>query len=146
MKIDFRSDCPISSALDILGDKWTLIILRDMLFFHKKTFKDFASSKERIASNILSSRLKLLEKVGIIKKNMKEENLKSYIYTLTDKGLDLLPVILEITLWSNENISYLNPKLLKKDYNNVRTNKQKYLEELKVAYLRSIDFQNTNTK
>ena len=92
--MDFRCQCPISSALDIIGDKWTLLIIRDMLFSYKKTFKDFSTSKESIASNILSSRLKLLEEVGIIRKNKKEGNLKSNIYTLTESGLALLPCLL----------------------------------------------------
>ena len=69
MNIDFRCHCPISSALDIIGDKWTLLIVRDMIFDHKKTFKDFSTSAESIASNILSSRLKSMEEAGIIRKS-----------------------------------------------------------------------------
>jgi DNA-binding HxlR family transcriptional regulator len=141
--MDFRCQCPISSALDIIGDKWTLLIIRDMLFSHKKTFKDFSTSKESIASNILSSRLKLLEEVGIIRKNKKEDNLKSNIYTLTESGLALLPVIAEITLWSDENVRNLNPNMVQEDYHHVRTNKQEFLAEVKGAYLRSIDFLST---
>ena len=77
MNVDFRCQCPISSALDIIGDKWTLVIVRDMIFDHKKTFKDFSTSAESIASNILSTRLKLMEEVGIIKKSKMEGNQKS---------------------------------------------------------------------
>ena len=75
--LKFRSKCPISCAMDIFGDKWSLLIIRDMIFFKRKTFKDFFSSQESIASNILSSRLKGLEKVGIISKNT---TLKNNIY------------------------------------------------------------------
>jgi DNA-binding HxlR family transcriptional regulator len=114
-----------------------------MLFSYKKTFKDFSTSKESIASNILSSRLKLLEEVGIIRKNKKEGNLKSNIYTLTESGLALLPVIAEITLWSDENVRNLNPNMVQEDYHHVRTNKQEFLAEVKGAYLRSIDFLST---
>jgi DNA-binding HxlR family transcriptional regulator len=110
-----------------------------MLFSHKKTFKDFSTSKEIIASNILSSRLKLLEEAGIIRKNKKEGNLKSNIYTLTESGLALLPVIAEITLWSDENVRNLNPNMVQEDYHHVRTNKQEFLAEVKGAYLRSIE-------
>ncbi|NBO58807.1 MAG: transcriptional regulator, partial [Chitinophagia bacterium] len=120
-------------------DKWTLLIIRDMLFDHKKTFKDFSTSAESIASNILSSRLKLLEEVGIIRKTKMEGNQKSNIYTLTKKGMALLPVIAEITLWSDENVRELNPSMIKEDYNNVRKNKQVFLEGVRKAYLQSID-------
>jgi len=138
MTIDFRCQCPISSALDIIGDKWTLLIIRDMLFDHKTTFKDFSSSVESIATNILSSRLKLLEETGIVRKNKKEGNQKSNIYTLTEKGLGLLPIIAEITLWSDENVRELNPTMVKEDYQYVRTNKQEFLEGIKQGYLKSI--------
>jgi DNA-binding HxlR family transcriptional regulator len=144
MTIDFRCKCPISSALDIIGDKWTLLIIRDMLFDHKTTFKDFSSSVESIATNILSSRLKLLEEVGIIRKNKKEGNQKSNVYTLTQKGLGLLPIIAEITLWSDENVRELNPSMVKEDYQYVRTNKQEFLEGIKQSYLKSIAYKNEN--
>jgi len=138
MVIDFRCQCPISSALDIIGDKWTLLIIRDMLFDHKKTFKDFSTSAESIATNILSSRLKMLEEAGIITKSKMEDNQKSNIYTLTKKGLGLLPVIAEITLWSDENVRELNPNMVKEDYQFVRTNKKVFLDGVKKAYLESI--------
>ena len=144
MTIDFRCKCPISSALDIIGDKWTLLIIRDMLFDHKTTFKDFSSSVESIATNILSSRLKLLEEVGIIRKKKKEGNQKSNVYTLTQKGLGLLPIIAEITLWSDENVRDLNPSMVKEDYQYVRTNKQEFLDGIEQAYLKSIASKNEN--
>jgi len=139
MSVEFRCQCPISSALDIIGDKWTLLIIRDMLFAHKKTFTDFSSSAESIASNILSSRLKLLEEAGIIRKSKMEGNQKSNIYTLTAKGLGLLPVIAEITLWSDENVRELNPIMVKENYDYVRTHKQAFLEGVRQAYLKSIE-------
>ena len=138
MNIDFRCKCPISSALDIIGDKWTLLIIRDMIFDHKKTFKDFSTSAESIASNILSARLKMLEEVGIIRKSKMEGNQKSNIYTLTEKGLGLLPVIAEITLWSDENVRELNPTMVIDDYQYVRNNKTVFLEGVKQNYLKSI--------
>ena len=138
MNPEFRSSCPISSALDIIGDKWTLLIIRDMLFFHKKTFKDFSASEEGIATNILSSRLKLLEDLKLIIKSKQEGNQKSNIYILTKKGIRLIPVIAEITLWSDENIRELNPGMMKGEYLKLRSNKQAFLEAIKQSYLKSI--------
>ena len=136
--MDFRCQCPISSALDIIGDKWTLLIIRDMLFSHKKTFKDFSTSVESIASNILSSRLKLLEEAGIIRKDKMDGNQKSNIYTLTDKGLDLLPVIAELTLWSDVHVRELNPIMTKGDYQYIKNNKKKFLDGILKSYQKSI--------
>ena len=138
MNIDFRCQCPISSALDIIGDKWTLLIIRDMLFDHKKTFKDFSTSVESIASNILSSRLKLLEEAGIIRKDKMDGNQKSNIYTLTDKGLDLLPVIAELTLWSDAHVRELNLIMTKGDYQYIKNNKKKFLDGVLQSYQKSI--------
>ena len=142
MDLKFRCKCPISSALDVIGDKWTLLIIRDMLFDHKKTFKDFSTSEESIATNILASRLKLMEEVGIISKRKQEGNLKSNIYMLTEKGLALLPVIAEITLWSDVYVRELNPIMVKENYDFVRTNKQLFLEGIKQAYLKNFDSEN----
>lgn len=142
MDLKFRCKCPISSALDVIGDKWTLLIIRDMLFDHKKTFKDFSTSEESIATNILASRLKLMEEVGIISKRKQEGNLKSNIYMLSEKGLALLPVIAEITLWSDKYVRELNPIMVKENYDFVRTNKQVFLEGIKQAYLKIFDTEN----
>lgn len=142
MDLKFRCKCPISSALDVIGDKWTLLIIRDMLFDHKKTFKDFSTSEESIATNILASRLKLMEEVGIISKRKQEGNLKSNIYMLSEKGLALLPVIAEITLWSDKYVRELNPIMVKENYDFVRTNKQVFLEGIKQAYLKTFDLEN----
>ncbi len=105
MEIKFRSSCPISSALDIVGDKWSLLILRDMMFSNKKTFGEFAASAEKIATNILSDRLSTLEKTGIIQKGKLPHNKKTNIYSLTPKGIDYLPVLIDIILWSDANLS-----------------------------------------
>ncbi len=138
MKSQFRSKCPISSGLDIIGDKWSLLIIRDMLFSNKKTFKDFSSSEECIATNILTSRLKLLEELKIIRKSKLEGNKKSNIYSLTEKGINLLPLIAEITLWSNEFIRELHPKMIREDYNDLKNHKQDFLKTIKENYLKNI--------
>lgn len=99
-KIKRRSDCPISFALDIFGDKWSLLIIRDLMFRGKKTYGEFLHSGEKIATNILADRLSLLECAGLIIGKNDPENKTRFLYTLTDKGIDLVPVLLEIVSWS----------------------------------------------
>jgi len=105
----FRSTCLIASALDLIGDKWSLLIIRDMLLHQKKTFKEIAASKEGIATNLLSSRLKLLASLGMITKRKLPTNKKENIYLLTEKGIDLAPMIMEIVLWSDKHVRAYNP-------------------------------------
>ena len=111
MKNTFRCKCPITSALDILGDKWSLVVIKQMMFEGKSTFKDFAESAESIATNILTTRLKMLEDFGIIDKQKLPTNRKTNIYTLTLKGLSLIPVLIELTLWSKYHVKEFNPDL-----------------------------------
>ena len=108
MKKEFRSGCPISSALDIVGDKWSLLIIRDMLVKHKKTFKEISNSDEKIAPSILSARLKLLESYKLIFKTKVPDNKKENIYLLTEKGIRLTPIIIEFSLWGNSNMREFN--------------------------------------
>jgi len=108
MKKEFRSGCPISSALDVVGDKWSLLIIRDMLVKHKKTFKEISDSDEKIAPSILSARLKLLESYKLIFKTKVPENKKENIYLLTEKGIRLTPIIIEFSLWGNSNMREFN--------------------------------------
>ena len=108
MKKEFRSGCPISSTLDVVGDKWSLLIIRDMLVKHKKTFKEISNSDEKIAPSILSARLKLLESYKLIFKTKVPDNKKENIYLLTDKGIRLTPIIIEFSLWGNSNMREFN--------------------------------------
>ncbi|WP_415370795.1 winged helix-turn-helix transcriptional regulator [Patiriisocius sp. Uisw_047] len=108
MKKEFRSGCPISSSLDVVGDKWSLLIIRDMLVKHKKTFKQISDSDEKIAPSILSSRLKLLESYKLIFKTKVPDNKKENIYLLTEKGIHLTPIIIELSLWGNSNMREFN--------------------------------------
>ncbi len=94
-----RSDCPISFSLDMLGDKWTLLILRDLMFAGKATYSEFLQSAEKVATNILADRLATLESQGFISKKVAPDKKSKFIYRLTDKGLDLLPLLVEVTLW-----------------------------------------------
>ena len=102
---NFRSDCPISSALDLFGDKWSLLIIRDLAYFGERTFKNFSTAAENISSSRLADRLCKLESLDLIVKSNHPTNKKVYLYTLTLKGMDLFPVIAEYVKWSNK---YLN--------------------------------------
>ena len=101
-KIEYRSDCPISITLDIFGDKWSLLIVRDMVFKGMSTYGDFLNSGEKIATNILADRLMMLEVGGIIAKQKHPESKAKILYTLTPKGISLVPVLVEIIAWSEK--------------------------------------------
>ena len=101
-KIEYRSDCPISTALDIFGDKWSLLIVRDMVFKGLSTYGDFLNGGEKIATNILADRLTMLEAGGIIAKQKHPESKAKILYTLTSKGIDLVPALVEIIVWSEK--------------------------------------------
>ena len=94
-----RSNCPISFGLDIFGDKWSLLIIRDLMFKGKVYYGDFADSEEKIASNILADRLQKLESAGVISKRQDPRKGTKYIYALTEKGIELLPVLVEMIIW-----------------------------------------------
>ncbi|MEE9375443.1 MAG: helix-turn-helix domain-containing protein [Rhizobiaceae bacterium] len=97
-----ETGCPIAHGLDVFGDRWTLLILRDMMLHGKKTYGEFQSSPEQIATNVLADRLKHLEVEGVVEKQRDPENRRSFIYTLTESGLSLVPVIAEIIRWSGK--------------------------------------------
>ena len=95
-----RSSCPISTGLDLLGDRWSLLIVRDLLFAGFRTYKEFASSEEGMATNVLADRLAHLETVGIITSERDPDDGRRQVYRLTPKGVDLAPVILELARWT----------------------------------------------
>ena len=95
-----RSDCPINFALEIFGDPWSLLIIRDIVYFGKKTYGEFLASEEGMATNILASRLAHLEHQGILVKQLFEKDKRKEEYVLTEKGLDLIPVLVEMANWS----------------------------------------------
>ena len=128
----FRSSCLIASALDLIGDKWSLLIIRDMLMHQKKTFKDFAASDEGFATNLLSARLKLLESLEVISKRKLPENKKENIYLLTEKGINLAPLILEIVIWSDQYVRAYNPEM--NAYETKNLDKSKVIESVQKEY------------
>lgn len=95
-----RSGCPINALLETLGDTWSLLIVRDLMFFGRTTYNDFLKAGEGIATNILSDRLQKLEAAGIIEKRRDLDDARKFIYRLTEKGMDLAPMLIEMILWS----------------------------------------------
>ncbi|MFY0644359.1 MAG: helix-turn-helix transcriptional regulator [Bacteroidia bacterium] len=135
MQNSFRCKCPITSALDIIGDKWSLVLIKQILFEQRSTFKDFTDSPESIATNILATRLKLLEHYGIIEKQKLDSNKKTNIYTLTEVGLSLIPVIMELTFWSKDHVIKFNPGLnLANDLEWASRNKEAAYTKIKKSY------------
>jgi len=112
-----RSNCPINLALESFGDKWSLIIIRDIMLLGKRSFRELLQSEEKIASNILTDRLKSLEKEGIISKSGDPDHKQKHIFSLTEKGIDILPVIAQLGLWSIK-------------YQRVDIKKYKYAQEI----------------
>lgn len=95
-----RSGCPLNASVEVLGDRWSLLIVRDMMLRGFQTYKEFLESHEKIATNILADRLRSLEKHGIIAANEDPTDGRRVIYLLTEKGIDLAPVLTEMVLWA----------------------------------------------
>jgi DNA-binding HxlR family transcriptional regulator len=125
-----RSDCPISSSLDIFGDRWSLLIVRDLMLHKTRTYGDFAKSEEKIATNILANRLQVLEDNGIIVKLPYPDNKVKGLYQLSQKGVDLVPALIEIALWGGKYVSKTegSSPFLKE----VKKNKTKFLKNMMV--------------
>lgn len=98
-----RSRCPVACTLDLLGDKWTLLVVRDLLF-DRHTFKALQSSPERIPSNILADRLKRLEREGILQRKLYQDRPPRYTYHLTPKGRSLGPVLQAMLAWGSTHV------------------------------------------
>ena len=95
-----RSDCPINFALELFGDRWTFLIVRDLMFKDKHYYKEFLEAEEGIATNILADKLSALEEAGIISKTVDPTHRSKQIYKLTKKGIDLVPLLVEVIMWS----------------------------------------------
>lgn len=139
MKQNFRCDCPVTSALDIVGDKWMLVIIKQMLIEEMVTFKDFSECDEAIATNILSSKLKCLEQFGLIEKKKHSTNKKTNLYFLTEQGLALAPVVVELAIWSDANVRSFNPIMRQTDQLEfMKSNKNEAVVALKKNYLENV--------
>ncbi len=109
-----RSTCPVSTSLDLLGDKWTLLIIRDLVFGGKSTYGEFLQSAEKIATNILADRLTLLETQGMLTKVVAPDKKSKFIYRLTEKGIDTVPILVTLLLWGvKHGPTVIDPGLLK---------------------------------
>lgn len=127
-----RSDCPIAYALDFVGDKWTLVVLRDLIMLRKRRFKDLQAGTEGIATNILASRLKRLEAAGMVTRSRDLDRTQRAVYTPTAKALDLLPVLVELVRWGTkyDPKSAAPPSLLRR----LREDRDGFIAELRAAH------------
>jgi DNA-binding HxlR family transcriptional regulator len=123
-----RSDCPISCSLDIWGDKWSLLIIRDLMFKKECTYGDFLKSEEKIATNILASRLQTLEENKLIQKLAHPDSKAKVLYRLTVKGIDLLPVLMEVHIWAEK--YYEIPTDLKAIIKEAKKDKDKFVKQV----------------
>ncbi len=94
-----RSDCPLNASLEVFGDRWTLLVVRDLMFGGRCSYRDFLKADEKIATNILAERLNRLEANGIVEKHRDAEDGRKINYRLTAKGMDLAPVLVEMIVW-----------------------------------------------
>ena len=120
--------CPISTTLDILGDKWTLLIIRDLMFAGKRTYGEFLQSEEKIATNILANRLRILEEAGIVEKKAFPGNRVKNLYQLTPKGIDLMPTLFEIVVWGDKYFEI--PERIHRLAGEIRKNKDRIIREI----------------
>ncbi|HEU5411809.1 MAG TPA: helix-turn-helix domain-containing protein [Candidatus Acidoferrales bacterium] len=122
-----RSLCPLNASVEMLGDRWSLLILRDMMLRGSRTYKEFLeASLEGIATNILADRLRRLERNGIIHAKPDARDGRRMIYTLTRKGIDLAPVLTEMVLWAAKHERTGNQPLIRK----MCANKQAFIAEV----------------
>ena len=130
-----RSDCPISCSLDIFGDKWSLLIIRDVMLRGKVSYSEFLESEEKISTNILANRLTVLEAENILRKDVSPANKSKFIYSLTQKGADLLPIVIEIMDWGAKyNANCPRKELGKK----IKKNKAGVIQELTVKLKKQV--------
>lgn len=101
-----RSDCPVNFAVETLGDKWSLVILRDMIFWGKRSYGEFLQSDERIATNVLAGRLEYLVREGLIERSQHETDRRKEIYRVTELGIALVPMLIEMIAWSAANTTW----------------------------------------
>lgn len=125
-----RSGCPINVALEIFGDRWSLLIVRDLLFKGHRTYKEFAESEEGIATNILADRLQRLETHGILVRTPDPADGRKTLYQLTPKGVDLAPVLVEMVLWGARHEKTAAPPALIRE---MRANREQFIANLRTA-------------
>jgi DNA-binding HxlR family transcriptional regulator len=118
-----RSGCPLNASVEMLGDRWSLLIIRDMMLLGFRTYKEFLESYEGIATNILADRLRKLEAYGIMTTERDPSDGRKLVYSLTAKGIDLAPVLTEMVLWAAAHEKIENQALVRE----MRKDKDKFL-------------------
>jgi DNA-binding HxlR family transcriptional regulator len=118
-----RSECPLNASVEMLGDRWSLLIIRDMMLRGARTYKEFLECYEGIATNILADRLRKLREYGIIAAKPHLKDARKITYSLTKKGIDLAPVLTEMVLWAAAHEDTGNQALVRQ----MRADKQKFL-------------------
>lgn len=98
-----RSTCPISFALEIFGDRWTLLVLRDLLLKSRRRYRELLACEEGIATNVLADRLKRLEQRGLIRKEQDQQDARQYVYKPTQLAVSVVPMLIEMTVWGARN-------------------------------------------
>ena len=133
--VSFRSLCPVATGLDVFGDKWTMLILRDMLFLHKSTFNEFKDAPELMPSKMLSNRLKKLESLGYITRIKGEVNKKNVHYLLEEKGMETFPIMVEIALFTTDfYYDHLGDTYTEVVKTRMKNDKDNYINEMIESY------------
>jgi DNA-binding HxlR family transcriptional regulator len=130
-KKKLRSHCPINFGLETFGDKWTLLILRDIIFRGKSTYGEFLKSEEKIATNILAARLEHLEDEGVLKKLEDSEDARRSKFVLTEKGIDLTSLLFEMMVWSEKYDSKSEAKRIPRLMGLIKNDNHKISEKVK---------------
>lgn len=128
---EVRSHCPVNYGLETFGDRWSLLIVRDIVFAGKKTYGEFLKSEEGFATNILASRLAFLEAQGILSKTPNPDDRRKDFYSLTEKGLDLIPILLSVVAWSAKHDSKSYARRRKEFVTRLGRNAHKVSDEVK---------------
>ena len=110
--LDWRSVCPISSGLDVLGDKWSLLIVRDLISHGTRTYSEFLQSPEQVSTNILAARLRFLTSLGIIERIDPDAAARNNAYRLTKSGKALRPVLMALGKWSQVHLKTLHSDIV----------------------------------
>ena len=131
---EHRSDCPISIALELVGDPWSLLVVRDAVYNGPRTFNDFLNAGEGVATNVLADRLQRLEAFDILSKHRDARDRRRFVYRLTAKGIDLAPVLVELALWSARHEKTAAPAATLRK---MRENRERYVEGLRRAWEKS---------
>ena len=133
--VQFRSLCPVATGLDVFGDKWTMLILRDMLFLHKSTFNEFKAAPELMPSKMLSNRLKKLESLGYLSRKKGEVNKKNVHYLLEEKGMETFPIMVEIALFTTDfYYDHLGDTYTEVVKTRMKNDKDNYINEMIESY------------